>query len=96
MSRPLQFFVIAYDIQSDRRRRKVENILKGFGQRANLSVFECEMKEMEFNRVRKEIDSIINARTDIVLYYPLCKACLGKRFRTGNAASGRRDDSTVI
>ena len=91
-----RFVVIAYDIQSDRRRRRVEKILKGFGQRVNFSVFECEMTQVEFERVGREIVSIINRRTDAVLYYPLCNACRSRRSRAGNTASGKRNDTTVI
>jgi len=36
--------VIAYDIKSNKRRKKIEKLLKDHGQRINYSVFECNIK----------------------------------------------------
>ena len=38
-------FVIAYDIQNDKNRKKLSDILEGIGYRVNFSVFECEINE---------------------------------------------------
>lgn len=36
-------YVVAYDISSDRERAKVDKVLRGFGFRAQKSVFECRL-----------------------------------------------------
>ncbi|NJK64957.1 MAG: CRISPR-associated endonuclease Cas2, partial [Synechococcaceae cyanobacterium SM2_3_1] len=41
----MKLYVIAYDISCDRRRRKVSEVLEGYGKRAQYSVFECVISE---------------------------------------------------
>ena len=38
------FVLVAYDISSTRRRNKIAKVLSRYGDRVNLSVFECEFK----------------------------------------------------
>jgi len=81
----MHFYLVVYDITSNKRRRKVSRLLEdNGGDRVNLSVFECRLKREEFTALRREIDSIINHKKDSVIYYRLCRHCLA-----GVTAAGR-------
>lgn len=68
-------FLVAYDIEHDRRRTKVMNILKNFGLRVQYSVFECELTVQRAAELRDRLKTLIDRRRDKVAIYPLCDAC---------------------
>ncbi len=70
-----KFVVIAYDITSDKRRRKVEKAIRKYGGRVNLSVFECMLTESQLEKLKTDILKFIDAKTDQVAYYSLCMDC---------------------
>ncbi|MHC5821254.1 MAG: CRISPR-associated endonuclease Cas2, partial [Nostoc sp.] len=47
------FYVIVYDISCDKRRKKVSDLLSGYGQRVQYSVFECILNQNKYNELRK-------------------------------------------
>jgi CRISPR-associated endoribonuclease cas2 len=57
-------FVIAYDIQSDKNRKKLSDILEGIGYRVNFSVFECELNETKLKKLIKDAKPLLNTKTD--------------------------------
>lgn len=71
-------YIVAYDLPSDRRRRKVHKILCGFGQWTQYSLFECYLTEKERLTLRQKLDKILDPEEDSVRFYPLCKACVEK------------------
>jgi CRISPR-associated protein Cas2 len=78
------FIVIAYDIQSDRRRTKIVKVLKDYGGvRVNFSVFECRIKAALFPGLKADLEKLIKPRKDSVLFYDLCGKCIQKRDRIG-------------
>ncbi len=73
------FILVAYDVSSNRRRTKVAKILKNYGDRVNLSVFECEFKKIEtLETLKKEIKEVIKPKKDHIRYYTLCEECRRK------------------
>ena len=74
-NRTTTFYVIAYDISSDKRRTKVHRILSGFGQWTQFSLFECYLTEKEYLRLRSLLDRHLEEKQDTVRFYPLCAAC---------------------
>ena len=50
--------------------------LKDFGNRVQLSVFECDLDEEQLERVKEGIEELIDKEEDRVRYYSLCKSCL--------------------
>jgi CRISPR-associated protein Cas2 len=69
--------LVAYDITSSRRRRKVARLLSTYGDRVNLSVFECELDADALETLILRLRALI-ARRDHVRIYPLCRACHGR------------------
>ena len=49
-----EFYVIAYDVTNDKRRRKVSELLEEWGVRVNFSVFECEIKRNALAQLKKK------------------------------------------
>jgi CRISPR-associated protein Cas2 len=67
-------YLIAYDISDDRRRDKVFDELKGQGDRAQYSVFFCELTRRELVRVRSDLRSLIHEGEDQVMILDLGRA----------------------
>lgn len=92
------FVVIAYDISSDNRRNKCMNILKDYGNRVNLSVFECMVDREKLSEIKKKINKLIDNQTDSVLYYILCDSCKKNRTFSGiaNLSDFTAFDNSII
>lgn len=72
------FLLVCFDISDDKDRYLASKVLKGVGSRVQKSVFECsEITERQFLKLKDQLESIIDQRTDSVRYYPLCKKCVG-------------------
>lgn len=72
------FFVIAYDIADDGRRKKVSDTLENYGTRVQESVFECHLTPAQREEVQKHIDHLIEPEVDNVRYYRVCQDCLAQ------------------
>ena len=70
------FYIVAYDIPSDKRRSKVHKVLSGFGQWTQYSLFELFITDKELVLLQNKLEKILNAEKDSVRFYPLCAACL--------------------
>ena len=47
-------YLICYDICDDKRLRKVFQVMRGYGDHLQYSVFECQLKESDLVRLRAE------------------------------------------
>lgn len=81
------FVVISYDIEDNRRRSKVCNELKNYGEHIQYSVFECDISKIQIKRLKMDLNKIINKRKDNIRYYFLCRKCLDKVFMQGRKFS---------
>jgi len=78
------YLVVSFDIASNRRRNRLVKILKDFnGRRVNLSVFECDIKRVDYPPLREKIRAEINRKKDSVLFYDLCLNCRIKKKSLG-------------
>jgi CRISPR-associated protein Cas2 len=74
-----QLYLIAYDIESDKRRNKVAHLLEDRGgERVNYSVFEIMVESGKFPRFKQKIVDIIDEKRDRVVIYPVCRTCFSK------------------
>ena len=69
------FVVVCYDIPDDRRRTRVSNILKGFGERVQKSVFECDITPKQFEKLKQKLGKVLQ-EDDGLRYYVLCAECV--------------------
>lgn len=91
-----QWLVVSYDIPDDKRRTKVMKTLEGYGHRAQYSVFECELRPADLDRLKTRLRDLIDDQEDDVRFYPLCESCLGKVTLLGKAALHRQQAYVVI
>lgn len=63
--------VVTYDISDPRRLRKVFKLMRGYGDHIQLSVFQCELNQMERRQLEVDLGSIIDDDVDQVLFIDL-------------------------
>ncbi|VEP15527.1 CRISPR-associated endoribonuclease Cas2 1 [Hyella patelloides LEGE 07179] len=88
------FVIVSYDISEDKRRTKIHDILKSFGQWMQYSLFECDLTKTEYAKLRSRLNKIINPETDSIRFYFLCGCCQNKVERIGGEAV--RDDTVFF
>lgn len=64
-------YLVTYDISSDKRRKKVADLLEGYGQRVQYSVFECVLSAAKYKELRQRLKQRIKQEEDSVRFYPL-------------------------
>lgn len=79
----MKLYLVAYDISSNKRRKKIAEKLENYGTRINLSVFECTFTPAQLTEIRRFIKKNINKRKDIVKIYYLSRKCYAKSFTLG-------------
>jgi len=67
----MQLYVVAYDIPSDKRRKKVSDLLEGYGQRVQYSVFECLLELDQYRELQRRLRHRLDLLEDQVRFYPL-------------------------
>jgi len=70
--------LVSYDIPNDRRRVKIAKTLEDFGDRVQYSVFECDLEQEHFERLRRRLEKIVKEDDDNVRFYLLCASCKAK------------------
>ena len=53
------YVVVSYDISEDKRRTKIHNILKFYGQWMQYSVFEFELTETQYAKLRSLMSKLV-------------------------------------
>lgn len=81
----MSFWVVSYDIPNDKRRRKVNKVLEGYGRRVQYSVFECDLDEGKINKLEQALAREIEEAEDDIRMYPLNKADLERARLLGKA-----------
>ena len=61
-------YVVVYDISDNKERRKVNNILIGFGFRVQKSVFECRLDKRYLNQLKYLLEDL-NIKTGFIKIY---------------------------
>ena len=64
-------YLVTYDIPCDKRRKKVSDLLEGYGQRVQYSVFECVLSPAKYKELRQRLKPRIRIEEDSVRFYPL-------------------------
>jgi len=72
----MNFYVISYDIPSDKRRNRTAKILENFATRVQYSVFEANLDEKDFRNMQERLAEILNLEEDKIRFYRLCQNCL--------------------
>lgn len=70
------FFVVAYDIPDDKRRKKVSDLLSGYGRRVQYSVFECLLTSAKYEELCSRLRKVVKLKEDSIRFYPLSRHTL--------------------
>lgn len=91
---PTQRYVICYDIADDRRRDRMADILKNYGQRVQFSVFVADLEGGLAARMREQATRLIDG-DDRLHIFTLCGECSGRTVVHG-AGSLPRDERFYV
>jgi CRISPR-associated protein Cas2 len=72
------FYIVTYDIPSAKRRKKVSDLLEGYGKRVQYSVFECVLPQLKYEELRQRLKKAVKPEEDSVRFYPLSRHTLGQ------------------
>jgi len=89
------FLVVTYDIVDDRKRTRVAKTLSNYGNRVQKSVFECQIDDRQYLKMKERIEKEIDMEEDSVRYYFLCARCAGNIQISGWGAV-REDEDVII
>lgn len=77
-------YLITYDIENNKRRKKVSDELEAYGYRVNFSVFECELNKTKMKNIVKKLEELIDKKKDSLRFYHVCENCVPKSFELCN------------
>ena len=90
------FIVVSYDIPEDKRRTRVMKTLKDFVNHVQYSVFECDIKEPVYRRMRERLKRSIVEKDDSVRFYFLDEDAVKKIETIGATGVRRARDWEII
>ena len=76
-----RLWVISYDIADNRRRRRLDKLLLGLGDRHLESLFECWLRADQVPTVERRIRALLDPQADRLTLVPVCRDCQ-RRTRT--------------
>jgi CRISPR-associated protein Cas2 len=77
------FYVIAYDVPDDKRRTKLFQLLREYGDGAQLSFFECFLTEVRFAELKTRLLALADPEEDDFRFYEVCAACRKRAVTVG-------------
>jgi CRISPR-associated protein Cas2 len=90
----MAYFVVAYDISSNKRRKKIGDALEAYGKRVNYSVFEIQLgSKSQKSVLEKELLKLIEPKTDSLRFYHVCENCMKKSWSLGEEAAPFEEDA---
>ena len=95
MTEQIHHIVVSYDIRDDKRLTKVGKVMKDYGERVLLSVWECNLNFAQFEEMKRRLESLIDHMEDSVRYYFLCDKCI-KKIQVSGLGSKFSEDSDVL
>lgn len=90
------FYVVAYDVTCDKRRKKVSDLLEGYGRRVQYSVFECVLVTSKYKELRERLRKVVKLSEDKVRFYPLSQHTLPQVEVWGGPAVTNAPGSIII
>ncbi|ACK70154.1 CRISPR-associated protein Cas2 [Gloeothece citriformis PCC 7424] len=82
------FYLIIYDLpdskEANKRRKRLHDLLSGFGKWTQYSVFECFLTKVQFVKLQQQIESLIKPDEDSVRIYILDASAVQKTITYGS------------
>ncbi len=90
------FMVVCYDVVDDKKRTRLAKIMVNYGRRVQKSVFECELDDRMFLRMKDAVEKVIDWEEDSVRYYVLCKNCKGNVTVSGTGVLREEEEEVIV
>jgi len=90
------YTMVSYDIVKNKTRTRVMKFLKDFGDRVQLSVFECDIDDDQYSRMKEGVERLINKKEDRVRYYRLCRSCMSRVVISGWGEIEQDEGFTIV
>jgi CRISPR-associated protein Cas2 len=92
----MNLYLIAYDVSSPRRLRKVRKQLSEYGIAVQKSVFECALNKDSLDILISELGNIMERENDKLRVYLLCSSCKSRIISLGKYRSDMQEDVSII
>lgn len=70
-----RLWIVSYDIADNRRRRQLDKLLLGLGDRHLESLFECWLRADQVPGVERRIRALLDPAADRLAMVPVCRDC---------------------
>ena len=90
------FYVISYDVPCDRRRKKISNLLEGYGERVQYSVFECILTLKKLEELRVKLRKHFQEESDSIRFYPISQHTFNQVEAWGTTGITKLPGSTIV
>lgn len=67
----MRCYLVCYDIRNPRRLRRVNQVMKGYGEPWQYSVFFCRLKDIDRVRLQTDLRKEMNLRKDQTIIFDL-------------------------
>lgn len=93
--------LITYDVSTEtkegrRRLRRIAKTCQDFGQRVQLSVFECKLNGADWIALRARLLKEMNDKEDSLRFYKLCEDDMAKVEHHGRGKPLNLDDPLIV
>jgi len=91
-------YVVAYDIADDKRRKKLSDLLEGYGYRVQYSVYEIELSASKLERLLFEIErrELFDSDIDSIRIYHIHKTSVGNSFELCRRADPFQNEDLFV
>lgn len=90
-------YVISYDITNDGIRKRVSDLLEGYGVRVQKSVFECSVEEKALSSLVDRLAGALEVRTNgDIRIYRWCETCALGSVGLGELEEGHDNVAHVL
>lgn len=90
------FYLVAYDIPDDKRRKKISDVLEGYGSRVQYSVFECVLNQKQYKEMRTRLKKIFKDEEDNLRFYPISDHTLNQVETWGRGSQPTKPPKSII
>ncbi|MFN5747850.1 MAG: CRISPR-associated endonuclease Cas2 [Pseudanabaena sp.] len=92
----MMLYVVIYDVSDDKRRKRVLNLLEGYGRRVQFSAFECLLNDRKFEELRVRLAKVVKMSDDSVRFYPISRHTLGQVVIWGEPPLSQPPSSVIV
>ncbi|TVQ42983.1 MAG: CRISPR-associated endonuclease Cas2 [Gloeocapsa sp. DLM2.Bin57] len=90
------FYVVVYDIPCDKRRKKIADLLEGYGKRVQYSVFECVLSRPKYRELQKRLKYVFKSEEDNIRFYSVSRHTLDQVEAWGGPPITEAPSSIVV